>query len=197
MMNISNTIKFKSKHKGSATIIAGILLIIALAIWFIVPNIVINQNTLAEQVQDDLYFANTSTYKYIDKRLLGNDEGYLVIGDPEEALQIFKEKLKHNMRLDNNFQKLDSSTIQGKVNIKDFIIYNVQGDNVDIYTLSPYGIFNKTQKDLSKEKVVTPNNYNVGCTTVHTTISFNIKGLQGEISEKDVTVDTDIINYKE
>lgn len=186
----------KSRHKGNATLITGIFLVLAVAIYFIPSNMLLNQNVLSQDIQDDLYLANIATYKYIDKRLLGNDEEYLIINDTQKALQIFKDKLKHNMKLDNNFKPIMIKTIEGKVNIKNFIIYNVQGNIVDIYTLNQNGIFNKISKDLSKERVVTPNGYKVTCTTVHTTISFNAKGMQGEVSEQEVTADTDIVNIK-
>lgn len=189
-------IKYKYKSKGSATIITAIFLLVLIAIYFIPTNVVHNENVIAQEIQDDLYLANTSTYKYIDKKLLGNDEQYLIIENPDKALQIFKDKLKHNMQLNSNFETVNNEIIQGKVNIKNFTIYNVQGSTVDIYTVNPYGIFNKSQKDLTKEVVLTPNNYRVTCTTVHSTISLNVKTLEGS-NEQDISVDTDIINYKE
>lgn len=184
------------KHKGNATLISGILLTLLVSLWYLVTNILTLQNVLAQDIQDSVYFANTSVYKYIDKKLLGEDQGYLTIEDPNKALQVFKDKLKYNMVLDSNFKPKKESKIEGKVNIKNFIIYNVQGNQVDIYTLSSYGLFTKTSKDLSKEKILTPNKYNVTCTTVHTTISFGVKGLQGDVTEQEVAVDTDILNYK-
>lgn len=185
------------RHKGNTLLITGVCLLIIVTSYSIVMYLVSNQNVTAQDIQDSLYLSNTATYKYIDKKLLGDDGEYLIIKDVDNALQIFKDKLKHNMKLDNTFKPITVKTIEGKISIKEFIIYNVQGNLVEIYALSTNGMLNKTIKDLSKETIVTPNGYKVKATTVHTTISFNVKGMNGEIDEQEVTVDTDIVNFKD
>ena len=107
----------------------------------------------ATNAQDSLYFANTSVYKYLDKKLLGEEITEVVIKDPNAALDIFKENLKYNMNLNSDFTIKDGKTISGKVQIQDFIIYNVFNDRIEIYTLSKSGIINKVIKNKS-EKVI-------------------------------------------
>lgn len=184
----------KGKEKGSFTKWAcG-----GMVIGFFMMTIFLSyaQRIDATNAQDSLYFANTSVYKYLDKKLLGEEITEVVIKDPNAALDIFKENLKYNMNLNSDFTIKDGKTISGKVQIQDFIIYNVFNDRIEIYTLSKSGIINKVIKNKS-EKVIAPNGYTVVATTVYTSINFDIDKLFGEKEKKEIKVGTDIVNYKD
>lgn len=183
-------IRFK-KHKGSMS--KGILIVFFIMVMFV--NTFIPKITTIEgqDIQDSLHFANISTYKGIDKRTLGKDSS-LIIEDPVKAFNDFKEALKFNMDLDNYLMPKSSSIIASKVTIKHFIIYNVEGNKVDIYDINSHGILTKTTKELTKGDIKTPNGYVVESTTVHTTISFKAKNVYGQVKDQELAVDTDIVN---
>ncbi|MEG1482879.1 MAG: hypothetical protein RSA57_03685 [Cetobacterium sp.] len=150
--------------------------------------------TMAEDIQTDLILSNSAVYKHIDKKALGDLEPKLIISDYTAAYNGMKEYLIYNMELSNNLEPKSDAIIKGPIEIKDFIIYNIKGDKVDIVTLRN-GAFNVETKGIS-ELVVTPNNHVVTSTTVTTTIEMDIQNMFGRVERQSISVDTDLIDKK-
>ncbi|WP_027633426.1 hypothetical protein [Clostridium hydrogeniformans] len=185
-------IKKVRKHKGSVTIkvVIGLLLfqVAVIGIWRAVYYL---EGT---NIQYGLQYAQLAAYSQVDKIELGNDEGYISIKSPDKALNVFKEKLIKNLSLSTDFTRKDGVFIKDKIIIKDFIIYNVRGSQVDIYTMSSNGYFNKKTESINNTK--TPIGTKVENTTIHTTLSFDVDVILSTFKDKEIKLDTDIVKYE-
>lgn len=185
----------RKKSKGDASI-AGlsafmIILISVTLIFTVFYRIIVNE---AQSVQDDVTLSNLAVYKNIDLDSLSQDDKWIRISDPNAAFETFKKHLKNNMKLDINLNGLNGSIADGQVSIDEFTIYNVRGNNVDIWTYSPNThMFTESQADRSLTLVKTSNNSIVKNTSVHATIRFNTDIVFGQKKETTVSVDTDIV----
>lgn len=178
------------KHRGSGSILV-VLIVFAIISGLMIGNglnIMIVEN---QAVQDALQFSQIACYSKIDKKILGNDQEYTVFSNPNDVLNLFKGKLIKNLDLNSDLTVKNSSTISGKINIKEFIIYNVKGNTIEIYKLNGDSTFTKSVKDKASG-VKTPNNYVVETTTIHTTLMYDTKFLNYEKENNEATLDTDI-----
>lgn len=179
------------KHRGSGSILV-VLIVLAIISGLMIGNglnIMIVEN---QAVQDALQFSQIACYSKIDKKILGNDQEYTVFSNPNDVLNLFKDKLIKNLDLNSDLTVKNSSTISGKINIKEFIIYNVKGNTIEIYKLNGDSTFTKSVKDKASG-VKTPNNYVIETTTIHTTLMYDIKFLNYEKEDNEATLDTDIV----
>jgi hypothetical protein len=102
----------------------------------------------------------------------------LVINDPAHAREIFTEALKGNMDLTDDMSPAhaNSSYIAGRVEIKDFRIYNVDGDSVTEYVITETGI---TENTGVYGNVSTPSGAVVSSAGAYAEITFDTKGFMG------------------
>lgn len=185
------------KHKGAISILVVWLLTLIILISLGILEMYL-MNTKAEMVQNDIVLSNLATYRDIDKKKLGDEPQVFCFSNPEVALKTFKEYLSKNMNLDSNLVARENSIAKGKVNIKEYIIYNIEGAKAEIYTLNGNsGTFSKMIiNDINSKPIYTPNKTRVTKTSIHATLRFNIepllKGIVGERKEVEITADTDI-----
>ncbi len=122
----------------------------------------------------------------------------IMIKDPNSALQTWEKHLKYNFGLDNNYApKSDTNFIKSKVDIKRFIIYNVniQNNNVTVYTLNPNTLqFDVTEHPNGKGNLTTPKGNKVEVTSIDTDIGFTIDTMFN--NKKYVQVSEDVFAYK-
>lgn len=185
----------KKKSKGDASIAAlsaFMLILLSIALMFtIFYRVIINR---VQNVQDDVTLSNLAVYKNIDLTALADDDKWLRINDPNAAFETFKEHLKTNMKLDAKLNGLSGSAADGQVTIDEFTIYNVRGNNVDIWTYGPdTHMFTESSADRSLTVLKTSDDSVVKNTSVHATIKFNTDILFGQKKETSVSVDTDIV----
>ncbi len=183
----------KKKYKGIMT--AFILFCVFGVIVITVEAVSLKMNilrALAEQTQTDLVLSNSAVYKYIDKKALGEVEARVIINDYTAAYNEMKEYLIYNMDLSNNLTPKSDAIIKGPIEIKDFVIYNVKGDTVDVVTMRN-GTFQVETKNKTLEKILTPNKYEINNTTVTTTIEMDIENMFGRVERQTISVDTDIV----
>lgn len=190
---------FKRKNQGSISI--GILLSWFLFIILILLSFSIEiyfVNLRANMVRDDIVLSNLATYKDIDLRALGDDPSVFKLSNPKKALSTFKIYLKKNMRLDDNMCGKDNSAAIGQVIIKQYIIYNISGNNAEIYTYDTTNgeFIRSVVNDITNNPIVTPYGTVVKRTSIHTTLEFQIQtilnGFSGNKRSVKVMADTDI-----
>ena len=126
-------------------------------------------------IAEDALAASCLAALDVDPYRYGTDHS-LVIGDPVRARQLFEEALRDNMRLgpDMTYSGADDFYITGKVNIDDFRIYTVDGDNVTEYVVSGYGIAESTGVYGSMK---TPSGLTVRSAGAYAKISFDTYGI--------------------
>ena len=114
----------------------------------------------------------------------------LRIKDPQNAYKIYKEALAVNLALDENERSSQAELLEGKVKILSYMVYNVEGNQVYIFSLSE----SETMQLLVSGEVGTihtPDGILVETTTIYSKISFGVKGLgkQYIYAEKEKSVD--------
>lgn len=181
----------KSKGSGNIFVLSCmfVLVICLIASAVFRANVM---NAVAQGIQDDLILSSSTVYKYIDPRVLGEDEPMLLITDYSAAYNEVKKYLINNMKLNENMEPSDNGIIKSPIEITDFIIYNYKGESVDIITYNN-GAFTVDSKNTLNEDIITKNEHKVNSTVVTTTISMDVKGIYGVVERQSVSVDTDII----
>ena len=126
-------------------------------------------------IAEDALAASCLAALDVDPYRYGTDH-CLVISDPVHARQLFEESLRENMRLgpDMTYSGNDDFYIVGKVNIDDFRIYMVDGDNVTEYAVSGYGI---TESTGVYGTMKTPSGLTVRSAGAYAKISFDTYGI--------------------
>lgn len=126
-------------------------------------------------IAEDALAASCLAALDVDPYRYGTDH-CLVISDPVHARQLFEESLRENMRLgpDMTYSGNDDFYIMGKVNIDDFRIYMVDGDNVTEYAVSGYGI---TESTGVYGNMKTPSGLTVRSAGAYAKISFDTYGI--------------------
>lgn len=188
------------KKKGSASAIVllfcGLLPILVLLGSFIVERFALN--TTADIARDSIVFSNLACYKDIDKLALGDTPSKFKFSDPNAVINTFKTYLETNMRLDSNMSGVPGSIAVGQVIIKNYIIYNIDGNTAEIitYDYTTGSFTTTTNNDITANPAISPCGTTIKKTAIHTTIEFKmqpiLQGLLGKTRIVDVMADTDI-----
>lgn len=98
------------------------------------------------------------------------------IANVSEAYERYKDAVKENLGLDDNWQCANSALISGKVAVEEYIVYNVEEGIVNIFHISGDGV--STAQGLLGN-VTAPNGVPIETTGIYSEISFPVKGLFG------------------
>lgn len=142
----------------------------------------------AAGVEDALAASNLAA-AIIDVEEYGRSH-IITISDPDKAFQMYRDALCYNLKLDDNLMSSDRDFLVGQVEIQEFIIYNVQGNMVNILGYDGKGqMLWSMQEPLGT--VVTGNHVNVETTTIYSRIGYWVEGLAGNqiYGEKEKSVD--------
>ena len=103
---------------------------------------------------------------------------------------MFREALICNLKLDDDLNTTNNNFLIGKVFIKDYRIYNVRDDLIDILIFNNLGEISSYTTGNTGE-VFTPDNVCVETTTIYSKISFQVEGLAGRefVGEKEKSID--------
>lgn len=99
------------------------------------------------------------------------------IGDPQEARKRYMTAIKGNLNLDDTWECANKHLISGPVNIDNFTVYNVSGNDVEIYSFDENGVLSRRQGALGQVKA--PNGLAVESTGIYSEISYSIRGVLG------------------
>ena len=125
-------------------------------------------------IAEDALAASCLAALDVDPYRYGLDHS-LVVNDPVHARQLFEDALRENMHLSADMAYSgDGSYIAGKVNIDDFRIYLIDGDNVTEYAVSAYGI---TESRGIYGSMKTPSGLTVRSAGAYARISFDTYGI--------------------
>lgn len=101
----------------------------------------------------------------------------ICITDPEQAYGRFCYALKKNLGLNDAFEAYNQKLIFGQVRILNYTIYNVIGDNVDVWQKDELGQVREWQGKLGD--VRTPGGQLIETTGVYSEITYPIEGFWG------------------
>lgn len=105
----------------------------------------------------------------------------LQIENPMEAYAVYREALKENLGLDNNWECANRGLISGKVTVESYIIYNVKGTTVKIYDIGADGRMQEGMGYLGT--LAAPNGVMIESTGVYSEISFPAESFLGSVVE--------------
>lgn len=128
-------------------------------------------------ITEDALAASCLAALDVDPYRYGLDHS-LVINDPVHAREIFEEALRDNMNLNADMtpQSENDPYIAGKVDVDEFRIYLVDGDNVTEYVVSAHGVIENSGL---YGDVKTPSGVTVRSAGAYSKISFDTFGIFG------------------
>lgn len=100
----------------------------------------------------------------------------IVIDDPELHFEIYKNALKENLGLNEEWESENKELFSGKIVIEEYIIYNVDGDKVEILKVDNEGNVSVESCGIGE---AAPNGVPIESTGVYSEISFPIDGFFG------------------
>ena len=167
-----------SKSPGQAEYVMGMYALTLVMILAMV-TLQILQYKADSDIAEDALAASALAALDVDPYRYGMDH-MLVINDPEHAMDIFRDALKANMELGNDYRPLsgNASYVSGEVSVDDFRIYLVDGDAVTEYrvtdtgTVSLSGLYGELK---------TPGGQTVRSAGCYAAISFDTKGFMGTV----------------
>lgn len=178
----------KIKSKGQADIVVGM-------VWFLILLAVIlfsfrisQYMVVAAGVEDALAASNLAS-AVIDIEEYGRTHN-ICISDAGEAFEIFREALCYNLQLDQYLNSSNANFMTAPLEIKEYIVYNVQGDVVRSYFVDGEGKL-KRQETGTKGMVHTPDGVCVETATIYSRVGFWVEGLMGQqfYGEKEQSID--------
>ena len=96
-----------------------------------------------------------------------------------EAYERYKEAVKGNLQLNDNWECSNSALISGPVAIEEYIVYNVDASGVQSYRITAEeGI---TVTEAVAGSVRAPNGTLITATSVYSEISFPVRGFRGMV----------------
>lgn len=175
------------KRKGQIEITISLYLMVFLVIMIAVMMQLRQFREISRLTEDALAASNLAS-AIIDVQEYGVSHNILV-SNPENAFQIYQRALKFNMKLNDNWKSKKESEISGEVDILEYIIYNVRGNDVEIYCYghNPY----TTVMTGGLGNVCAPNGKVIVSTSVYSHITYPMDGILGVhiTAEKDMLVD--------
>lgn len=140
-------------------------------------------------VAEDALAASNLASAVIDVEEYGKTHK-LWIPDGERAFEIFREALQINMGLDTELYSCNNELVTGKVQIEEYIVYNVNDSEIEIRVFDGDGELNTVTMG-RKGEVFTPDGICVENTTIYSRIGFRVVGLAGHTiaGEKEKSID--------
>lgn len=184
-----------NKKAGKIEIFTGIYLVILLMILLSV-QLQIRMFMATSTYMEDALAASNLASAVIDIQEYGMTH-VVKIKSPDNAFELYREALKRNLSLDDNWESGQKDLIYGQVEILKYEIYNVEKNHITIYS---YGTEGEDVRRIPNGlgSVYTPDGVLVESTSVYSKIGFPVKGVFGVVTEarKDKTVDivSDLVN---
>ncbi|MBO5461185.1 MAG: hypothetical protein J5983_05270 [Ruminococcus sp.] len=139
-------------------------------------------------VEDGLA-ASTLAAAIIDTDIYGETEE-LIISDTDGAYLAFKQTLKTNLGLDNNYMPANTTFMESQVGLLEFRVYNVKDG---IVTETFYDDHGNKQIQVLGSTAVTPNGKEVESTTVYSKIEFDVKGYMNHVQRQTMEYCADVV----
>lgn len=157
-----------NKKEGSIPYVVAIVLLIFATGCFIANMRIQNAKVSHNHVNGALVAANLAA-ELVDLDRYANDRT-IMIKDPDKSYEIFEKTLKSNIGL--------GKIIDNQVNIENFIIYDVEGNNVKVIKIKPNYSENIIYNGLNNTK--TPSGVKINSTSIYTKVSYKVRSFIGE-----------------
>lgn len=98
------------------------------------------------------------------------------ISDPNKSFSLFEKTLRENLKLDD---KNENKLIDNNINIDNFTIYNVKGNDIEVIQMKP--IYSKYIVSGGVNKTYSPDGVLISSTSVYSKVSYKVKNMIGTI----------------
>ncbi len=160
---------------GQVEWVTGIFLLLFLAIVLCTQFQVDMYRSCALYLEDALAASNLAS-AVIDLEEYGLSHN-IRIAEPMKAFERYCEAVRKNLDLDDNWECSNTHMISGKVDIADYIVYNVKDNQVTAYRIGMDGQQQEWQGMLGS--VTAPNGVLIEATSIYSEIKFPIEGFLG------------------
>ena len=177
-----------NKRTGKVEIFVGMYMVVFLLILLSVQLQMRIFMATSTYMEDALAASNLAS-AVIDVREYGMTH-IVKIASPDDAFELYCEALKQNLSLNDEWESGKKDLIYGQVEILKYEIYNVEKNNITIYSYGTEGEYVRALPN-GLGSLYTPDGVLVESTSVYSKIRFPVKGILGiEIdAKKDKTVD--------
>lgn len=180
--------QLKIKQSGQVGIAVGLFSVFVVVLVIFVC-LKISQFMITGAYVEDALAASNLASALIDIEEYGRSRS-IRIAKPQAAYELYKEALAVNLQLDEDGRSFQRELLEGPVTVKSYIIYNVQGSQVEIVVFTDTG---NMQAPVYGEagQVYTPDGVLVETTSVYSKVAFGVKGLGQQMirAEKEKSVD--------
>ncbi len=184
----------KIKHSGAVDYFMGLLMVFVVSMMML-ACVKISHFMIAGAYVEDALAASNLASALIDVENYGRD-GTLKIFDPQGAYAVYKEALFMNLQLDEDGRPFQRQLLDGQVMVEEYRIYNVIGDQIDMYMLDPNGIMQNCGMGRIGE-IVTLDGVEVETTTIYSKVSFGVPGFVGQYIQAEKENSVDVKRYEE
>jgi len=179
---------FSGKSGGQIEMAVGMFGIFMITMVMFVGLKIAQFMVTGAYVEDALAASNLAS-ALIDVEEFGKSR-IIRIKEPIAAYECYKEALSQNLMLDEEGRSFQRQLLVGLIQVKAYIIYNVEGEVVQIISFTE----GRNEPNISFQalgKVHTPDGVLVETTTIYSKVKFQVKGI-GEMhiqAEKEKSVD--------
>lgn len=176
-LNINLMLKslLNKRHKGEIGTMTAIFMILFVLIIIVFEMQVDLYTHTSTMVEDSLSSSNLAA-AVIDIETYGINHD-IIIKSPDDSFVLWQECFKTNLGLDDNWCSDNTGAISGKVEIIDYIVYNVRGSDIYIYRYGQSPGYQMIPGGLGSVKA--PNGTIIESTSIYSKVTFPIKGAFG------------------
>ena len=162
-------------ESGQVSWVLGLFLILFLAILLYMQLQLAMYKASARYMEDALALSNLAS-AVIDIREYGSTHK-VHITDQEQAYAGYCSAVRENLGLNENYEAVSHKLISGKVEIRNYIIYNVTGTKVQVWERNGDGRILEWEGTLGE--VRTPGGQTIENTGVYSEITYPVEGFLG------------------
>ena len=164
------------KDDGQMEWITGLFWMLILCILLCAKLQIVSWRTTGAYMEDALAASNLAS-ALVDIREYGTTH-YVRIPDAEQAYLIYQDALRDNLQLDAEWECKNKGLISGKVEVTDYIIYNVDQNTVTAERVGASGRIEESWN--GRTGILTaPDGNVIEHTGVYSEIAFPVEGLWG------------------
>lgn len=169
-------LNINGKDRGQAEWVAGLFFLLILSVLMAAQLKLAAWRHAAVYLEDALAASNLAS-ALIDVEEYGRSHAVL-IADVSTAYAVYLDAVRDNLQLNGQWECGNQSLIAGPVEIVDYVIYNVRGEQVDAVRVARDGTISERQSGV-RGVVKAPNGVTVECTGIYSEIQFPVEGFPG------------------
>ncbi|MCM1026196.1 MAG: hypothetical protein NC432_07155 [Roseburia sp.] len=171
--------RLRSTESGQIGWTAGLWLILFMG-CFLCALLQLDALRMSAQYLEDALAASNLAAAVIDVEEYGISHR-LQISDLQAARRRYETAVKGNLGLDESWECQNRGLISGPVQIVNFTVYNVSGDEVEIHYFDENGVLSSSRGSLGQVRA--PNGVLIESTGIYSELRYHITGFLGMETE--------------